>query len=81
MQDFHMLVQSLTRKVEEAEERYSLLQAQTDSLQALMSSEREQYSQKDGMYKQNVGLHKSAPMLCRDASAVEMTFVVCGLCC
>lgn len=44
----HLLLQSLTRKVEEAEERSSLLEEQ-------LSSEREQYSQKESMYKQNVG--------------------------
>lgn len=55
MEELQLLVQSLTRKVGEAEERYSLLQEQTDGLRALLTSEQEQYSQKESMYKQNVG--------------------------
>lgn len=57
VQDLHVLLQSLTKKVEEAEERSSLLQEQTSSLTALLSSEREQFSQKESMYKQNVGFN------------------------
>ncbi|MEQ2190392.1 hypothetical protein XENOCAPTIV_008566 [Xenoophorus captivus] len=53
MQELQLLVQSLTKKVEEAEERYSLLLEQTDSLKDLLASEKEQYSQKESMYKQN----------------------------
>lgn len=56
MQELQLLVQSLTKKVEEAEERYSLLLEQTESLKELLASEKEQYSQKENMYKQNVGL-------------------------
>lgn len=55
MQELQLLVQSLTKKVGEAEERYSLLQEQTDSLKELLVTEKEQYSQKETMYKQNVG--------------------------
>ncbi|MEQ2183831.1 hypothetical protein GOODEAATRI_001981 [Goodea atripinnis] len=54
MQELQLLVQSLTKKVEEAEERYSLVLEQTDSLKDLLASEKEQYSQKESMYKQNV---------------------------
>lgn len=57
MHELQLLVQSLTRKVGEAEERYSLLQEQTDSLKGLLAAEKEQYSQKESMYKQNVGVH------------------------
>lgn len=56
MAELQLLVQSLTRKVGEAEERYSLLQEQTDSLRELLATEKEQYSQKETMYKQNVGV-------------------------
>lgn len=55
MQELQLLVQSLTKKVGEAEERYSLLQEQTDSLKELVATEKEQYIQKESMYKQNVG--------------------------
>ncbi len=55
MQELQLLVQSLTRKVGESEERYSLLQEQADSLKELLVTEKEQYSQKENMYKQNVG--------------------------
>lgn len=54
MQELQLLVQSLTRKVGEAEERYSLLQEQAESLKELVASEKEQYLQKETMYKQNV---------------------------
>uniref|UniRef100_H2L2V4 Golgin B1 n=1 Tax=Oryzias latipes TaxID=8090 RepID=H2L2V4_ORYLA len=58
MEELQLLVQSLTRKVGEAEERYSLLQEQTDGLRALLTSEQEQYSQKESMYKQNIQTFK-----------------------
>ena len=54
--ELRQLVQSLTRKVGEAEERYSLLQEQAESLKELLATEKEQYGQKESMYKQNVGL-------------------------
>lgn len=48
-------MQSLTRRVGESEERCSLLQEQADSLKELLLTDKEQYSQKELMYKQNVG--------------------------
>lgn len=59
MQELQLLVQSLTRRIGEAEERYSLLQEQTDSLKKLLDTEKEQYSQKESMYKQNVGFQNT----------------------
>ncbi len=59
MQELQLLVQSLTRKVGEAEERYSLLLEQADSLKELLVTEKEQYSQKESMYKQNVGFQST----------------------
>lgn len=56
MNELQLLVQSLTKKVGESEERYSLLQEQTDSLKELLATEKEQYIQKETMYKQNVGV-------------------------
>lgn len=58
MQELQLLVQNLTRKVGESEERYSLLQEQADSLKELLNSEKEQYSQKESMYKQNIQTFK-----------------------
>lgn len=63
MQELQLLVQSLTKKVGEAEERYSLLQEQTDSLKDLLATEKEQYSQKESMYKQNVGFQRRTMQL------------------
>ncbi|KAM3877118.1 uncharacterized protein ACN63O_013655 [Diretmus argenteus] len=58
LQELQLLVQSLTKKVGEAEERYSLLQEQSDSLKELLASEKEQYNQKENMYKQNIQTFK-----------------------
>ncbi|XP_028442318.1 LOW QUALITY PROTEIN: golgin subfamily B member 1 [Perca flavescens] len=58
MQELQLLVQSLTKKVGDAEERYSLLQEQTDSLKELVATEKEQYIQKETMYKQNIQTFK-----------------------
>ncbi|XP_060924441.1 golgin subfamily B member 1-like [Limanda limanda] len=58
MQELQLLVQSLTRKVGEAEERYSLLQEQAESLKELLVTEKEQYAQKENMYKQNIQTFK-----------------------
>lgn len=58
VQDLQLLVQSLTRKVGESEERFSLLQEQADSLKELLLTEKEQYAQKESMYKQNIQTFK-----------------------
>ena len=63
MQELQQLVQSLTRKVGESEERFSLLQEQADSLKELLVTEKEQYSQKENMYKQNVGFKALSRLL------------------
>lgn len=55
VQELQLLVQSLTRKVGESEERYSLLQEQSESLKELLVTEKEQYTRKEIMYKENVG--------------------------
>ncbi|XP_041847244.1 golgin subfamily B member 1-like [Melanotaenia boesemani] len=57
-EELQLLVQSLTKKVGEAEERYSLLQEETDSLKELLASEKAQYSQKESMFKQNIQTFK-----------------------
>uniref|UniRef100_UPI003AACAA86 uncharacterized protein isoform X1 n=1 Tax=Centroberyx gerrardi TaxID=166262 RepID=UPI003AACAA86 len=58
LQELQLLVQSLTKKVGEAEERYSLLKEQTDSLKELLATEKDQYNQKESMYKQNIQTFK-----------------------
>lgn len=63
MQDLQLLVQSLNKKVGEADERYSLLQEQTDSLKELLATEKEQYTQKESMYKQNVSFQSNQLLL------------------
>lgn len=63
MQELQQLVQSLTRKVGESEERFSLLQEQAESLKELLVTEKEQYSQKETMYKQNVGFKALSQLL------------------
>ena len=47
-------MQSLTKKVGDGEERYSLLQEQADSLKALLEAEKAHYEENENMYKQNV---------------------------
>lgn len=49
-----MLVENLTKKVGDGEEKYSLLKEQNDSFKALLVTERAQFEEKENMYKQNV---------------------------
>ncbi|KAM9832252.1 uncharacterized protein ACB057_008021 [Neosynchiropus ocellatus] len=58
VQDLQLLVQSLTKKVGEADERYSLMLEQNNSLKELLDSEKQQYSQKENMYKENIQTFK-----------------------
>ncbi|XP_057694841.1 golgin subfamily B member 1-like isoform X3 [Corythoichthys intestinalis] len=71
MQELQQLVQSLTKKVGEEEERYSLLQEQTDSLKELLDTEKDQYSQKESMYKQNIQTFKEI-ILQKDSQLTEI---------
>ncbi|XP_034385570.1 golgin subfamily B member 1-like isoform X2 [Cyclopterus lumpus] len=72
LQELQLLVQSLTRKVGEAEERYSLLQEQADSLKELLASEKEQFTQKESMYKQNIHTFKDI-IIQKDQQLVEVS--------
>ncbi|KAM6950503.1 uncharacterized protein PEZ65_023524 isoform 2-T2 [Lycodopsis pacificus] len=71
MQELQLLVQSLTRKVGEAEERYSLLQEQTDSFRELLATEKEQHVQREEMYKQNIQTFKDI-ILQKDHTVMEI---------
>ncbi|KAL2089073.1 hypothetical protein ACEWY4_015972 [Coilia grayii] len=62
VQDLQLLVQSLTKKVGDGEERYSLLQEQVESLKALVETEKAQYEEKENMYKQNIQTFKDIIM-------------------
>lgn len=64
MEELQLLVQSLTRKVGESEERYSLLQEQSESLKELLLTEKEQYTRKEIMFKENVRLQRALQPRC-----------------
>ncbi|XP_045545445.1 nuclear mitotic apparatus protein 1 isoform X2 [Salmo salar] len=56
--ELQLLVLSLTRKVGEGDERYSLLQEQTESLKELLVTEKAAFEDKENMYKQNIQTFK-----------------------
>ncbi|XP_056269364.1 LOW QUALITY PROTEIN: golgin subfamily B member 1 [Pseudoliparis swirei] len=71
LQELQLLVQSLTRKVGEEEERYSLLQEQAGSLKELLALEQEHFLQKESMYKQNIQTFKDI-LLQKEQQLVEV---------
>ncbi|KAL6478553.1 hypothetical protein MHYP_G00119860 [Metynnis hypsauchen] len=71
VQELQMLVQSLTKKVGDGEERYSLLKEQNDSLKELLVSEKAQFEEKENMYKQNIQTFKDI-ILQKDNKLMEI---------
>uniref|UniRef100_A0AAV2LRP2 Uncharacterized protein n=1 Tax=Knipowitschia caucasica TaxID=637954 RepID=A0AAV2LRP2_KNICA len=71
MVDLQNLVQNLTKKIGEMEERYSLLQEQTESFKELLSTEQEEFTKKEEMYKQNIQTFKDI-LLQKDQQLTEM---------
>ncbi|XP_036440954.1 LOW QUALITY PROTEIN: golgin subfamily B member 1-like [Colossoma macropomum] len=71
LQELQMLVQSLTKKVGDGEERYSLLKEQNDSLKELLVSEKAQFEEKENMYKQNIQTFKDI-ILQKDNKLMEI---------
>ncbi|KAM3920000.1 uncharacterized protein RB166_014453 isoform 3-T3 [Leptodactylus fuscus] len=58
-QDLQVLIQNLTRKVEQGEEKYSLLHEQTESLKAFLNKEKSDFQEKEAMYMENIRVYQN----------------------
>eukprot|EP00079_Xenopus_tropicalis_P015533 XP_004913418.1 PREDICTED: golgin subfamily B member 1-like isoform X3 [Xenopus tropicalis] len=53
-QELQILIQNLTRKVGNSDEKCSLLQEQTESLKTLLNKEKDHFKEREAMYTENI---------------------------
>ncbi|XP_069077970.1 golgin subfamily B member 1-like isoform X1 [Pleurodeles waltl] len=58
-QDVQMIIHNLTRKLGHSEEKYSLLQEQTESLKNLLNKEKNHFQEREAMYMENIRMFQN----------------------